>query len=213
MRRVRTSPHLREADTSSIALPRMALYASCLMLPILFFLYNYGSQRTEMGIISSQKLPVTHIIACKGPTEFAVISLNEQGQFAFSVSGVSPQVQTAAIQAVAHQRGISLSTEQLKQLESLPFLATDIDELPKLLSLPYHRRGYLVELARFKPISEVQVVACAVAARQFDKTLFHRPISISLRIETEANSGKVMRLVEQLQARGFTGIHYQNQFL
>jgi hypothetical protein len=207
-----TSRYLRETRISTIALPRMAKYASCLLLPVLFWLYHYGSQRTGMGIISSQKSPITHTIACKGPTDFAVISLNEQGQFAFSVLGVSPQIQAAVINAVAYQHGIILNTEQLIELESLPFLSVDINELPRLLSLPYNRRSHLVELARFKPVSEDQLVACAVTTRRFNRELYKRPITISLRIDTEANSGKVLRAIDRLQSQGFERMSYQNQF-
>ena len=206
-----TGRYLRKNRIGTIVMPRMAIYASCLMLPVLFWLYHHGSQRTEMGLISNQRLPITHKIACKGPTEFAVISLNEQGQFAFSVLGVSPQVQAAAINAVAYQRGINLNLEQLKQLDSLPFLATDINELPRLLSLPYNRRSHLVELTRFKPISEDQLTACAVATRQFNRELYKRPITISLRIDTEAKSGKILYVISRLQSQGFERMSYQNQ--
>ena len=164
-----------------------------------------------MGIVHAQKLPVTNTIQCKGGNEFAVVSLDQQGKFAFSVSGVSPQVQAAAIQDVAYQRGISLDSKQRTELQSLPFLTSDIDELPRLLSLPYNRRGQLVELAKFKPLSEAQLIACVVAARQYNKSLFKRPIAISLRIDTEAKSSKVMLLLEKLQAHGFNRISYQNQ--
>ena len=182
------------------------------MLTVLFWLYKYGSQLTEMGIVPNQRLPITTTIACKGPTEFAVISLNEKGQFAFSVSEVSPKVQAAAIRTVAYQHGINLDAEQLTELESLPFLATDVNELPQLLSLPYNRRSQLMELAKFKPISEDQLVACAVAARQFNRELFKRPITISLRIDTEAKSGKVLQIIDKLQSQGFERMSYQNQF-
>ena len=189
---------LNGANIGTAGLPKMAVYASCLMLPVLFWLYHYGSQRTGMGIISNQNLPITHTIACKGPNEFAVISLNEQGQFAFSVLlGVAPKVQAAAIQAVAYQEGIRLSAQQLIELESLPFLATDVTELPQLLSLPYNRQTQLADLAGFKPISEDQLIACAVAAREFNKKLFKRPITISLRIETEAKSGKTLQVIDE----------------
>ena len=213
MKPTRTSRRLRKADIGASALPKMAMYAGCMMLMVLFWVYKYSSQLTEMGIVPSQKLPITNTIACKDSTEFAVISLNAKGQFAFSVSEVSPNIQAAAIQAVAYQRCISLDAKQLKQLESLPFLAIDINELPRLLALPCNRRSQLVDLAKFKSISEEQIIACVVATRHFSKTVFHRPITISLRIDTEANGTIVMRLIEQLQAQGFTGIQYQNQFL
>ena len=204
---------LNGANIGTAGLPKMAVYASCLMLPVLFWLYHYGSQQTRMGIISNQNLPITHTIACKGPNEFAVISLNEQGQFAFSVLGVAPKVQAAAIQAVAYQEGIRLSAQQLIELESLPFLATDVTELPQLLSLPYNRQTQLADLAGFKPISEDQLIACAVAAREFNKKLFKRPITISLRIETEAKSRKTLQVIDKLQSVGFERMSYQNQFL
>ena len=202
---------LRNSNSGNVAMPRMAAYAGFLMLMVPFFLYRYGSQLTDMGIVHAQKLPITHTIACKGPNEFAVISLDQQGKFAFSVSGVSPQVQAAAIQDVAYQRGISLDSKQCTELQSLPFLTSDIDELPHLLSLPSNRRGQLVELAKFKPLSEAQLIACVVAARQYNKSRFKRPIAISLRIDTEAKSSKVMLLLEKLQAHGFNRISYQNQ--
>ena len=213
MKSTKARYRLNGANVGTAGLPKMAVYANCLMLPVLFWLYHYGSQRTGIGIISNQNLPITHTIACKGPNEFAVISLNEQGQFAFSVLGVAPKVQAAAIQAVAYQEGIHLSAQQLIALESLPFLATDVTELPQLLSLPYNRRTQLVELAKFKPISEHQLIACAVAARKFNKKLFRRPITISLRIETDAKSGKALQLIDELQSAGFERVSYQNQLL
>ena len=194
------SRRLRKADISTSALPKMAIYAGCLMLTVLFWLCKYGSQLTEMGIIPNQRLPITNTVACKGPTEFAVISLNEKGQFAFSVSEVSPKVQTAAIRTVAYQHGINLDAEQLTELESLPFLATDVNELPQLLSLPYNCRSQLVELAKFRPISEDQLIACAVATLKFNRELFKRSITISLRIDTEARSGKVLQIINELQS-------------
>jgi hypothetical protein len=137
--------------------------------------------------------------------------LNEKGKLAFSLLEVSPKVQAAAIQSVAYKNGISLDAEQFIKLESLPFLAVDINELPRLLSLPYNRRSQLVELAKFKPISEDQIVACAVAARQFNRTLFQRPITISFRIDTEVKSSKFLRVIDKLQAEGFDRMSYQNQ--
>ena len=135
---------LRNSNSGNVAMLRMAAYAGFLMLMVPFFLYHYGSQLTDMGIIHAQKLPITHTIACKGPNEFAVISLDQQGRFAFSVSGVSPQVQATAIQDVAYHRGISVDSKQHTELQSLPFLTSDIDELPRLLSLPSNRRGQSV---------------------------------------------------------------------
>ena len=211
MKPTRISGNLRKADIGTTALPRMAIYAGCSMLTVLFWAYKCGSQLTEMGIVPNQKLPITNTIACKGPTEFAVISLNKKGQFAFSMLEVSPKVKAAAIQAVAYQHGICSDAEQLTELESLPFLAIDINELPRLLSLPYNRRNQLVEFAKFKPVSEDQLIACAVATRQFNRELFKRPITISLRIDTEVKSGKVLQLIDKLQLQGFKQISYQNQ--
>ena len=131
----------------------------------------------------------------------------------FRYVGIAPKVQAAAIQAVAYQEGIRLSAQQLIELESLPFLATDVTELPQLLSLPYNRQTQLADLAGFKPISEDQLIACAVAAREFNKKLFKRPITISLRIETEAKSGKTLQVIDKLQSVGFERMSYQNQFL
>lgn len=211
MQSTRNSWSLRKRNSGNIALPRMAAFAGFLMLMVPFWLYHYGSQLTKMGIVHAQRLPTTNTIQCKGGDEFAVISITRQGQFAFSVSGVSPQVQAAAIQDVAYQRGVNLTSKQRTELQSLPFLTSDIDELPRLLSLPYNRRGQLVELAKFKPLSEEQLLACVVAARQYNKSLFTRPIAISLRIDDEATSSKVMLLIEKLQAQGFNRISYQNQ--
>ena len=211
MKPIGISHNVRRSNSGTVNLPIMAVYAGCLMLTVLFWLYKYGSQVTEMGIVPNRKLPITNTIACKGPTEFAVISLSEKGQLAFSVLEVSPKVQAAAIQAVAYQYGISLDAEQLTELESLPFLAVDVNELPRLLSLPYNRRIQLVELAKFKPLSKDQLIACAVAARRFNRELFLRPISISLRIDTEAKSGEVLQLIDELQSQGFKRMHYQNQ--
>lgn len=204
---------MRSNNEGHVTIPRMAVYASCLLLALPFWLLHYGSQRTNMGIVLAHKLPITHTIACKGTNEFAVISLTQQGKFAFSVLGVSPLVQAAAIRDVASQRGINLDSKQFVELQSLPFLTTDVSEIPGLLSLTLNRRTQLVALAKFKPLNEAQLIACVLAARHYNKALFKRPIAVSLRIDTDAKSGKVMQLIDKLQAQGFEHINYQNQFL
>ena len=144
MKSTQNNWRLRNNNSGNVTMPRMAAYAGFLMLMVPFFLYRYGSQLTDMVIVHAQKSSITHTIACKGPNEFAVIGLDQQGKFTFSVSGVSPQVQAAAIQDVAYHRGISVDSKQRTELQSLLFLTSDIDELPRLLSLPSNRRGQSV---------------------------------------------------------------------
>lgn len=179
------------------------------MLLVLFFLYRYSSQIAEMGLVPNNRLPITQVIECGPEPIYAVISMGQNDNLSFGLP--SNEIQAASIQNVAAQHSIHFSPSQLTELKSLPFLSTAIEQLPQLLSLPHNRRSQLIELAKFKPLSDTQLIDCIIASRDYAQCSYQKSIVISFRCDVEMKTGRMMRLIDELQANGFSRFEYQNQ--
>ncbi|GAB3572037.1 hypothetical protein [Hymenobacter daeguensis] len=200
---------LGKSRRSEISLPIMPAYAGCLLILVLFFLFRYGTQMTEMGLVPNSHLPITQTIQCGPEPIYAVISIDRNNNLSFELP--SNEIQTAAIQNVVAKHGIAFRTSESTELKSLPFLAVAVEQLPQLLSLPYNRRNQLAELAKFKPLCDSQLIECILAARDYAQCAYQRSIVISFRCDTEMKTGRMMHLVDALQANGFSRFEYQNQ--
>jgi hypothetical protein len=194
---------------SGIALPTMHMYAGSLLLLVLFFLLRYSAQMINMGLVPDSHLPVTRVIQCGPEPIYAVISLDRNSNISFELP--SNEIQTAAIKRVMAQHGITFDPPLLTQLEHLSFLSTAVEQLPQLLSLPYNRRIQLTELAKFKPLSNTQLIEFMIAARDYAQCTFQRSVVISFRCDIEMKTGRMMHLIDALQTNGFSRFEYQNQ--
>lgn len=206
-----TRPLFGRNNKSGLSLPTMSIYASCLLLLALFFVYKYGSQVAEMGLVADANLPKTHTIECGPEVIYSVISIDRNDNLSFGL-GSQNEIQTAAIKNVAAHHGITFTPYQLAELKSLPFLAVDVKQLPQLLSLPYNRRIQASTFATFGRLTEGQLEECIIASRDVARRRFQRPIVISLRVDAEAKTGKMMRIIDALQSNHISRFEYQNQF-
>ena len=193
-----------------ISLPDMAPFAGLIFLLVCFYLLTTHFRHPVASNVRIESLPFSTTHACLPENNETIVSLTRENQLAFAVD--SRKAQTLAIQKVAQRHKISFTTNQLKQLADLPFLATDVENLPRLLSLtsdPSHRSHQSQALP---PLSEQQLVECVASAKSTVQTLYHKPIYLSLRVDAEVTAGRVNRLLERLETSGFHHLRLHTQY-
>lgn len=196
----------RRNRSGSISLPDMAPFAGLVFLYVCFCLLTTRPKQSDLGLVSNERTPRSETLYCKlGDNNEAVVSLTIKQQLTFAVT--SPEVQAAAIQQVALQHGVPFTQAQLTELKTVAYLRTDVENLPRFLSLPAYQRNRLTELISLSSLSENELMECIVAAKASAMTTMHKPIYLSLNIDSEASATHVEHLLDLLQAQG---IHHFN---
>jgi hypothetical protein len=194
-----------------IELPDMGLFAGLVFLLLTFYLLTSRFKGSEVGIVCREQVPYSSNACSNYPENNEVlICLNTNQLLSFSVT--SPAIQLAAIKLVAEQHGIRMTPDQLAALETVPFLQTNVENLPGFLSLPIYQRSKLAELKKLAPLSERQMLECIIAAKVTAKALTQTPVYTSLRIASEVQMSHVQRLFDLLETRGIHRVNLQTQF-
>ncbi|MEL5994227.1 biopolymer transporter ExbD [Hymenobacter segetis] len=193
-----------------ILLPEMAPFAGLIFLLVCFYLLTNQFRQHVASNVRIESLPFSTTRACFPENNEAIVSLTRENQLAFAVD--SREAQTLAIQKVAQQHKISFTVNQLNRLADLPYLATNIENLPRLLSLASDPNHFSHQSQAFPPLSEQQLVECVSSAKSAVQTLYHKPIYLSLRIDAEVTTGHVSRLLERLETSGFHHLRLHTQY-
>ena len=182
-----------------ISLPDMAPFAGVVFLVVCFYMVAGRFKVADEGLVNLEQLPASQISACLHDNTNTIISLTADKKLSFSVT--SRTIQLAAIQQVAAKHGISFTDAQVVALKTIPFLATDVENLPVFLSLPDDKRTTTIESRKLGPLSWQQLAECIVAAKASAKEE-HHSIYSSLNVHSEASMASVEQLTDLLQAIG-----------
>jgi len=194
----------------SVSLPDLAPFAGLIFLIVGFYALTSRFKGPELGVVPNDQLPYSVTHACIPENMEAVVSLGTTNQLSFAVT--HPETQAAAIRQVASRHGITFTPAQSAELKTLSFLRTDVENLPKLLSLPMYQRNRPAELSKLSPLSEQQLLECVVAAKTSAATLTHKPVYISFKVDSEVKTPQIERLIALLQTKGINRFNLQTQY-
>ena len=182
-----------------ISLPDMAPFASALFLTVCFYGITTQFKAPQIGNVALEELPYCSGSGCMSENAEAVIGLDTDGHYSFSVSG--PLFQTMTIQKVAATQGIVFSALQCTKLNQINYLDTDIGALPAILERQPNKRLSLI-IRKLHPLGEKQLMACLITSKNVIQALVHKPRYVSLLINSETSASKVMHLIDLLQTQG-----------
>ena len=178
----------------------MAPFAGLIFLLICFYLLTNQFRQTESNV-RTESLPFSKTHACIPENDEVTISLTHENHLSFAVN--SRKAQAMAIQQVAQRHKINITPEQVLELEKIPCLQTDVENLPRYLALPAYERNRSTHNRQFSPLSEQQLVECVASAKKAVQTLYLKPMYVSLRIDAETKAGNVNHLLELLETNGY----------
>lgn len=132
------------------------------------------------------------------PTQF-IFSLDAQKRLYMHAS--TAELQTKAIELLGQQYGLQLSSGQLQQLQQLPYLGSDVRQLPVWLATPSWERKKPTEgIPYFAPNDQLTALL-RVANRAAHTTHGHRAI-VCLRLDERLPASVVMPFLHQIQQQG-----------
>lgn len=152
----------------------------------------------------SADLPVVQLATSSGgcwrlpPTQF-IFSLDAQQRLYMHAS--TAELQTKTIELLAQQYGLQLSGGQLQRLQQLPYLGSDVRQLPGWLATPSWKREKQTEGMPYSAPNDQLTALLRVANRAAYTVHGHRAI-VCLRLDERLPALVVMPLFRQIQAQG-----------
>ena len=132
------------------------------------------------------------------PTQF-IFSLDVQKRLYMHAS--TPELQTKAVELLTQQYGLQLSTEQLQQLQQLPYLGSDVRQLPDWLATPSWERKKPTQGIPYSTANDQLTALLRVANRAAYAIHGHRTI-VCLRLDERLPASVVMPFLHQFQRQG-----------
>lgn len=201
--------------------PDMAPFVCVLLLLVGFSTIITRFRGQETGVVTDAQLPFSSAICWPPDAYESIISLNSSGQLSFAVPDFEKNLyaapsgiwsgQATIIQRVALRHGIVFTPAQTVQLQTMPFLATDVEQLPWLLSLSCSQRNEFISLGKIKPLSKKQLSECVTACKNFAANTLLRQVYFSLRIDSKTRTSQVMSLIDLLQTDGINRFNLKGQ--
>ena len=182
-----------------ISLPDMTPFAGVIFLLVCFYAITTQFKAPKIGNVALDELPYCSGSSCLPENAEAVIGLDANGRYSFSLSG--PLFQSITIQKVAATQGITFSALQRSKLSQIDYLDVDIRALPAVLDRQSDKQFSLLS-RKLHPLGEKQLVACLMTSKKVIQTLVHKPSYVALLIHTETSASKVMHLIGLLQEQG-----------
>ncbi|MGY3090442.1 hypothetical protein ACVWYF_003497 [Hymenobacter sp. UYAg731] len=194
-----------------IVLPNLAPIACVIFLLITPFILSGRLRMPATAVVSDEQLPFTHWKCCYDREAFgSVIGLSHENRLSFSMPESPKEFQGTVIARVAALHEIRFTPAQITSLEDLPFLATDVQQLPKFLALPDLQREKLTRMGKFGTLSKTQLSECIVAARQVMKE-HHQSYYIGIKIDSETNMSHAFSLTDLLATQNIHRFHLNTQ--
>jgi hypothetical protein len=190
---------MKTHPTRGISLPDMAPFASVIFLIVCFYAITTQFRAPLIGNVSLEELPYCSGSGCMIENAEAVIGLNNDGRYSFSVSG--PLFQTTTIQKVAATQGIIFSALQRSKLNQITYLDANIQALPTILEGEWNNQSSRL-IRNHHPLEEKQLLACIMTSKKVIQAIAHKPSYVSLLINSETSVPKVMHLIDLLQTQG-----------
>lgn len=207
-------PRIDRNRQQGLLMPDMAPFASLIFLAVCFYPLTGSLRGSESGLVAVDRLPGNSAVCWRMPESCcAVIGLNQANQLSFSVPYNYPtkSIQTAAIRQIALQHKIVFTASQMAKLQTLPFLATTVQQLPQFLDLTAIQRHESLRLGTIGPLNEAQLAECLTAAKKLSMTLERRNLQFTLNIDVDTEASKVMHLVDLLQTTGINRFNLATQ--
>ena len=132
------------------------------------------------------------------PTQF-IFSLDAQKRLYMHAS--TSELQTKAIGLLAQEYNLELSTGQLEQLQQLPYLGSDIRQLPNWLATPSWEQKKPTQGIPYSAPNDQLTVLLRIVNRAAYAIHNHRAI-ICLRLDARLPAATVMPFLHQFQRQG-----------
>lgn len=187
----------------SFPLPDMGPFAGLLFLLICPIMLSGEMRMPAVATVADEQLPLSHPQSVCGMREpfGSVIGLDSNNRLSFAMPETSKEFQVVVLNKVAGSHGMQLTASQLTTLKNLPFLATDIQQLPQTLALPSLQRDRLLQSGKFGSLSQAQLAECITAARTLLKQN-NKFYYIGIKIDAEAKMSHVISLTDLLERQG-----------
>ncbi len=186
----------------------MAPFAGVIFLIVCFYAINTRFKSSPIGNVALEELPYCSGSGCMPENAEAVIGLDTDGHYSFSVSG--PIFQSITIQKVAANQSVIFSSLQRSKLNHIYYLDADIRALPAILEGQSSSQSSLL-IRKQHPLGEKQLLECLLISKKVIQTLVHKPSYVALLINAETSAPKVMHLIDLLQTQGINRFNLKLQ--
>jgi hypothetical protein len=206
----RTVTYLNGGQSASR--PDVAPFAGFILLLIFPFMLLGKMKQPATGVVTDEQLPFAHQEGmCSARGAFgAVIGLNKDGRLSFAMPELPQAWQATVITRVAAHHGIKLNTLQLVALHELPYLATDIRELPQVLALPASQHGDLLQSGSYSALTASQFLDCLTEMHDL-LTAKNQHCYIGVKTDATASVPQVFALIGLLQSQGINRFSLMTQ--
>ncbi|MBO2008900.1 biopolymer transporter ExbD [Hymenobacter negativus] len=188
--------------------PDMTPFAGVVFLIVCFYAITTQFKGPRIGNAALEELPYHSGSGCLPENNEAVIGLDTDGHYSFSVSG--PLFQSITIQKVAAKQSVIFSASQRSKLNQIEYIDVDIRALPAILEEQSNNHLALL-IKEHYPLGEEQLLACSMTSKKVIQTLVHKPSYVALLINAETSASKVMHLIELLQNQGINRFNLKLQ--
>ncbi|GAA3989283.1 hypothetical protein [Hymenobacter antarcticus] len=196
-----------------IALPDLAPIAGVIFLLIIPFILSGQLRMPATAVITDEQLPFSHPKgSCSMRGAFgSIIGLSRENRLSFSMPESPKEFQGIVIARVATLHKMQFTPAQITALENLPFLAADVQQLPRILALPALQRDKLTQTGRIGTLSKAQLAECIVAARQVFKE-HNKSYYIGIKIDSETKMSHAFSLTDLLAIQNIHRFLLMTQF-
>ena len=187
------------------SLPDMAPFAGLFFLLVYFYMLTSHAKGPVMGIVADSELPKNKGNTCTkgiwpGEHNGFVISLDKAGHFSVAILGHDALTQYAILKHFAFRRGITFTVAEEGALKTLPYLATSVQSLPKLLRIPGYQLDKFTPNGPYAALDAPQMIELLNYAQEQGLKNGHK-FQVFLRIGGTHSASAVMRLTELLNAQ------------
>lgn len=176
--------------------PELGLWG-CVMLLLSTLFMSSAKFSADLPAV---RLPSSMERCSRGISEVQLIlSLDIQRRLFMHAS--TSELQTKAIELLAQNYGLQLSSEQLQQLQQLPYLSSDVRQLPAWLSISGWQRKKLSSGIPYSAQND-QLTALLQVANRAGYAIHGHPAIVCLRLDARLPASVVMPIIHQLQAQG-----------
>ncbi|MBF9237798.1 hypothetical protein I2I05_10365 [Hymenobacter sp. BT683] len=188
-----------------ISLPDMAPFAFVVLLVAFFYMSSSRFRQKEIGIVTLEQLVAHTPITCtKGldSDNVAIISLNTKKQYSFAAPAFDNKIQAEIFRRVASLHQVDFTKSQIGVLETLPFLAVDVKELPAFLNLSLFKRQELLRNGIYQSLDSLQLSECIRTSREVARENHRNGPYVNLMIESAVKMPYVDQLIALVNAQG-----------
>lgn len=190
-----------------ISLPDMAPFGAVFFFLVLFHLMASRPKLPNYGIVPLEHLAAHTPITCwKGltldGTDGVIISLNAKNQLSFASPVFDKKVQAEIFRRVASLHRVSFTKSQIDSLETLPFLAMDVNKLPSFLNLLPAERQQILQSGKYNSLDSLQLSECIKTSQDMARENHEYGPWIYLKIDSAVKMPQVERLIAMVNAQG-----------